>query len=280
MRLPAVVNNADATILWTVALASYLPILRSRRKRIICSVHEILPGAAGRLLAAGTYMMSHSLIVNSEATGRWVTRDFHRHSAHLAYPIAPTYDPLPRSGSDTDALQILLMGRVNGHKGHLDAVQAVHAARDSGVKAEITLLGGSFPGQEHHLTRLLAAIEHLPWARYEGEVSDTRAFIGACDVVLVPTNRPEPFGIVALEAWAAGRRVVASDKGGLLEATAMVEGITVAAGDISELSAALVRVARDPSIRAAPLATAPVSRRCTPDARKTAWQAALSDVCA
>jgi glycosyltransferase involved in cell wall biosynthesis len=97
--------------------------------------------------------------------------------------------------------------------------------------------------------------------------------------VLIPTNRPEPFGIVALEAWAAGRRVIASNQGGLLEATAMVEGITVPAGDVAGLSAAIVRAAHDPSIRSAPLAEAPASRECTLAARQAAWQSALFEAC-
>ncbi len=280
VHLPTVSHNAHVTIIWTVALASYLPTLRLRRRRVICSVHEILPGTAGRLLAAGTSALSNSLIVNSEATRSWVTRDFHSHYAHLAYPASPPYDPVPRQPSATDPLQILLMGRVNGHKGHLEAVQAIRTAREFGVQAEITLLGGSFPGQEHHLTELLAAIDDLPWARYTGEVSDTRAFIEKCDVVLIPSNRPESFGIVALEAWATGRRVIASDQGGLLEATAMVEGMTVPAGDVIRLSEAIISVARDHSFRAAPLADAPVSRLCTPAARVTAWRSALLDACA
>lgn len=276
VRLPAATQSADVTVLWTVALASYLPALRARRRRVICSVHEILSGSAGRLLAAGTATLSHSLMVNSEATRRWITRDANRHRADLAYPLAPVYKPVPRHGGESDVLRILLMGRVNGHKGHLDAVLATRAARAQGVRAEITLLGGSFPGQEHHLAELLAAIEGLPWAHYGGEVPDTRAFVERCDVVLVPTNRPEPFGVVALEAWAAGRRVIASNLGGLLEATDMVEGMTIPANSVPALCEALVRVAREPALRDAPSADAPVSRRCTVAARETAWRAALS----
>lgn len=279
VRLPSVCHDAEVTVLWTVALSSYLPALRLRGRRVLCSVHEILPGKAGRLLAAWTCALSHALMVNSEATARWLTRDLHNSDAHLAYPVAPPYDPLPAENPGGAPLQLLLMGRVNGHKGHLEAVGAVQAAREAGVLAEITLLGGSFPGQEHHLAELLAATAALPWATYGGEVTDTHAFVEKCDVVLVPTNRPEPFGIVALEAWAAGRRVIASDQGGLLEATKMVEGITVPAGDVAALSQAIIRAARDPSIRVAPAKDAPASDRCTSAAREAAWQSALAEAC-
>jgi glycosyltransferase involved in cell wall biosynthesis len=280
VQLPSICRNADVTVLWTIALSSYLPALRLRRRRVLCSVHEILPGRAGRLLAAWTCVLSQALMVNSEATAKWLTRDLQSSDAQLAYPVAPPYDPLPRRSSESAPLQLLLMGRVNGHKGHLEAVRAVEMAREAGASAEITLLGGSFPGQEHHLTQLLAAIEVLPWATYGGEVADTRAFVEKCDVVLVPTNRPEPFGIVALEAWAAGRRVIASDQGGLLEATEMVEGITVPAADVAALSQAIVRATRDPSIRVAPARNAPAGERCTSAARAGAWRSALAEACA
>ncbi len=279
VQLPSVCHNADVTVLWTVALSSYLPTLRLRRRRVLCSVHEILLGNSGRLLAAWTCTLSNALMVNSEATANWLTRDLYNSDTHLAYPVAPPYDPLGRRNPEGTPLQLLLMGRVNGHKGHLEAVRAVQMAREAGTFAEITLLGGSFPGQEHHLVELLAVIKDLPWATYGGEVTDTRIFMEKCDIVLVPTNRPEPFGIVALEAWAAGRRVIASDQGGLREASAMVEGITVPAGDITRLSEAISRAVHDPSIQAPPLADAPVSRRCTLADRTAAWRSALFDVC-
>ena len=274
-RLPTVCENADIVVLWTLALAAYLPLLRRRRRRVLCSVHEILPGSAGRLLAAAACALSHALMVNSRATAQWLTRDLRRRRPQLAYPIAPPYRPLARVADGAGVLQLLVMGRVNGHKGHIEAVRAAQLARDAGAEVELTLLGGAFAGQERHLVELLAAIEGLPWARYGGEVADPRESLRECEVVLIPTTRPEPFGLVAIEAWAAGRRVIASDQGGLAEATAMVEGVQVAAGDVTALCRAIVRVARDPAMRAAPAASAPASELCTRAARELAWQACL-----
>jgi glycosyltransferase involved in cell wall biosynthesis len=273
--LPTACDEADIVVLWTLALAAYLPLLRLRRRRVICSVHEILPGRSGRLLAAITCAFSNALIVNSRATDQWLTRDFRFQRSHLAYPIAPAYRPLAKTVSASDALRLLVIGRINGHKGHLEAVRAAQAARDAGESVEVTLLGGPFPGQEHHLTELLAAVKDLPWVHYGGEVTEPCEFFRQCDVVLIPSTRPEPFGIVALEAWAAGRRVIASDQGGLVEAATMVEGLLVSAADITDLCQAIVRAARDPGIRAAPSASAPVSRLSTVAAREHAWASSL-----
>jgi glycosyltransferase involved in cell wall biosynthesis len=275
-RLPSACEDADVVVVWTLALAAYLPLLRIRRRRVVCSVHEILPGVPGRLLAAAACVCAHALMVNSKATARWLTGDFKSRRAQLAYPIAPPYRPADRQPGAPGSLRLLLMGRVNGSKGQLEAVRATQAARAGGADIQLTLLGGSFAGQERHLAELLAAIGELSWAHYGGEVSDPEASIGACDVVLIPSTKPESFGIVALEAWAAGRRVIASDEGGLSEAAGMVQGLLVAPADVGELCRAIERVAHDPRLRAGPPADAAAGELCTRQARELAWEACLT----
>jgi glycosyltransferase involved in cell wall biosynthesis len=275
ITLPTVCKNADVVVLWTLALAAYLPLLRLRRRRVLCSVHEILPGPAGRLLAATACALSHALMVNSRATAQWLTHDLRRQRPQLAYPIAPPYSPLARVAGGAGVLRLLVMGRVNGHKGHLEAVRAAQLARDTGEEIELTLLGGAFSGQEPHLVDLLAAVDGLPWVHYGGEVSEPRELFAGCDVVLIPSTTPESFGLVAIEAWAAGRRVIASDQGGLVEATAMVGGLVIAAGDVAALCQAIIHAARDPAARSAPAANAPVGELCTLAARESAWRSSL-----
>jgi glycosyltransferase involved in cell wall biosynthesis len=275
VRYPRVCDDADATVLWTLALASYLPILRLRRHQIVCSVHEILPGLPGRVLADFTCSMSRALMVNSEATARWLTRNGRR-KAQLAYPIAPPYEPLPVCTETSRCLQLLVMGRLNGHKGHLESVQATARVRAAGVPAELTLVGSPFPGQEQHLKTLTEYIAHLPWVHYSGEVSCPLECFRNSDIVLIPSDRPESFGIVALEAWAAGRRVIATDQGGLCEATELVEGVTVPARNIAALTRAILRVARDPTLRTAAHRNAPARTECTAAKREVAWRSVLT----
>jgi glycosyltransferase involved in cell wall biosynthesis len=64
-------------------------------------------------------------------------------------------------------------------------------------------------------------------------------------VVVVPTLWPEPFGLVALEAMACGRPVVATDIGGL-SGTVGQTGLIFPPGDAAALSGLLHRLVHDP----------------------------------
>ena len=74
-------------------------------------------------------------------------------------------------------------------------------------------------------------------------------FLAGLDIYVMP-SRSESFGVVALEAAAAGLPVVASRVGGIPEAVADGEtGLLVPSDDASALAEALARLARDPRLR-------------------------------
>ena len=63
------------------------------------------------------------------------------------------------------------------------------------------------------------------------------------------STRPEPFGMVVVEAMAMGRPVVASLGGGIMDILDdEVEGLVVPRGDCSKLAEGIVRLLRDRSL--------------------------------
>lgn len=109
----------------------------------------------------------------------------------------------------------------------------------------LVVLGGPPPiGESVDVLAAVAALSDPTTVTVLGEVPDIGAEIAAADVVLMPSERPEPFGLIAIEGFARARPVVASRAGGLVEIVS--EGRTgwlFEPGDVEGLAALLVRLA-------------------------------------
>lgn len=109
-------------------------------------------------------------------------------------------------------------------------------------------------GQGSERPRLHEAVHHLGLAErvhFIGPVApdDVMTWFAAADVCVIP-SRSEPFGLVALEAMAAGTAVLAADVGGLAETIQDGQnGLLFAAGDALSLAARLRELLIDPALR-------------------------------
>ncbi|HJT63593.1 MAG TPA: glycosyltransferase [Candidatus Limnocylindria bacterium] len=102
----------------------------------------------------------------------------------------------------------------------------------------VLYLGGTVPHKGVDIARRLATTLAGPGIR-EIDPAEVPALMAAHDVVLVPSEA-EPYGVVAVEAIAAGRWVVASAVGGLVDiVTEGVNGTLVADGDFEAALAAV-----------------------------------------
>ncbi len=112
---------------------------------------------------------------------------------------------------------VLFVGRMSTQKGPDLLLEAVPGILHHRADAKFVFAGDGYMKKhlEHranelgvgHAIRLLGAM---------GPNSDLINLYKSCDVVCVP-SRNEPFGIVVLEAWAAGKPVVATRNGGPCE---------------------------------------------------------------
>ncbi|MBI1318662.1 MAG: glycosyltransferase [Candidatus Hydrogenedens sp.] len=86
----------------------------------------------------------------------------------------------------------------------------------------------------------------LPWCDHQ----TTRDRYHAADICVVPSIWDEPFGMVALEAMAAGRPVCVSDTGGLRDTVEHgVSGLRFERGNPRALADALRRLLNDAALR-------------------------------
>ena len=153
-----------------------------------------------------------------------------------------------------DRFAVGLVGRISDWKGQDVLARALAEPALSSIGAVGLVAGDPLPGAEEtarRLDRLASELALEDRLLRLGFRDDIETVLGAADVVVVPSTRPEPLGLVALEAAAAGLPVVASSHGGVAEVVRDGEtGRLVAPGDPAALAAALRALADDPGARA------------------------------
>lgn len=154
---------------------------------------------------------------------------------------------------DSDIL-VALVGRINRWKGQGMLVEAAGILWQQGVRNLRFVIVGSTPaGQEHFLYELRRSINESPARQcfvLQAFTPDVWTVWDACDIAVIPSTEPEPFGIVALEAMASAKPVVASNHGGLVEIVVDREtGLLVPPGDAQALANAIMQLAADSHLR-------------------------------
>ncbi len=118
-----------------------------------------------------------------------------------AVPVARWQDDTPN---------ILFVGRFEPRKGVLELLKAYRQIRKDGVEARLLLVGG---GPQEREARRYIATRRLGGVEFLGRVSDDEKLqlFRTAAVYCSPATGRESFGIVLLEAMAAGAPIVASD---------------------------------------------------------------------
>lgn len=154
-----------------------------------------------------------------------------------------------RLGIPKDAFLIGVVARLEPEKGHRYLLDALPTIVEAVPHAWLLLVGdGSQTDALRARTRRLP----LPARRrvvFAGLRTDVGAITGSLDVAILPSLR-EAQGLAVLEAMAARRAVVASAVGGIPETIRQgVDGLLVPPADPDALAAAVIRLARHPTLR-------------------------------
>jgi glycogen(starch) synthase len=142
---------------------------------------------------------------------------------------------------------VVYFGRLEWEKGVHDLLAALPRVRRAFPGTRLVVAG-----QGRQASALVEQARKLRVRRsvdFVGHLPDRLlvALLAAADVVVLP-SRYEPFGIVALEAAAAGAPLVASTAGGLAELVVDGEtGLSVTPGDVDGIAAAVRAVLTDPT---------------------------------
>jgi len=205
-------NRPD--IVYCTASSAYLGVLSARLAGVSSAVGHVQEfwWRTDKLVLTPLAAMARQLIAISPAVADALPA---RLRSRTTVVTNATSDPgattplAQRSGP----IRYLVASRWNGWKGHRTLLAAWDRA---GCPGELVVLGAMPPsGEAVDVAELARALTRPETVDIVGEVDDIAAYIESADVVVMPSDQPEPFGLVAIEAFAAGRPVVASDAGGL-----------------------------------------------------------------
>ncbi|MBA2569765.1 MAG: glycosyltransferase family 4 protein [Chloroflexi bacterium] len=144
---------------------------------------------------------------------------------------------------------ILYVGRFENRKGVLYLLKAYRVLRKQGFDCRLLLVGS---GPQEREARRYVATRRLQGVEFLGRVSDVdkARYFATADVYVSPATGQESFGIVLLEAMAAGTPIVCSDIHGYKGVVRRGEqALLVPPRDHLALVEAIGRLLADPELR-------------------------------
>jgi glycosyltransferase involved in cell wall biosynthesis len=168
-----------------------------------------------------------------------------------------------RIGVPVAAPMVLMPGRVSRYKGQLELVEAIPDVLRDVPDAQFVIAGGDSSelgdlvatgpsSMRAVLERRLAQLDVSDHVKFVKPTDPEMAELYAdADVVVVP-SWAEPFGLVVVEAMAAGTPVIGSDSGGIPESIVHGQtGLLVPPRDSHRLGQALTHLLGDGALRVA-----------------------------
>jgi glycosyltransferase involved in cell wall biosynthesis len=225
-------------------------------------VHEIItPKWLAHLLSILAHHFSDKIVVPSSSAARSLAQGWHDATQKVAVVHEGTnlgrFDNAQGGrirreyNIDADTFLIGLIGRIQYRKGHDVLIEAAYTMKQKGfTDFEVLFVGDIFPGYEWYLRHLkdkvrsLGMDDYVHFCGYRNDIPET---VKDVDVVVVPSTLPESFGLVALEAMAGAKPVIATNQGGITEIVEDgVTGYLIPPGDKESLAEYLMQLAADP----------------------------------
>jgi len=186
-----------------------------------------------------------------EFVGEYFPADYRVIPNGIDYPrFFRRYEPLPQLADDRPT--VLFVGRLEKRKGLKFLLRAWPMVLDRQPNARLVVVGRGRPleGYRRFARRQGWSADDVVFAGYV-PAEDLPRYYQSCDVFCAPNTGQESFGIVLLEAMAAGAPIVASAIPGFHDVVSNgLQGLLVEPRNPGALADALCRLLGNPELRA------------------------------
>ncbi|MGG9972122.1 glycosyltransferase family 4 protein [Ferruginibacter sp. SUN002] len=110
-----------------------------------------------------------------------------------------------------------IVGQIQRHKGHHILIQALSQIQKDNIDFQLLIFGTGNEAYIQELKRMIDLYQLNTKVQWMGYEENKDKIYNSISFSVVPTIRPEPFGLVAVEPAIYYKPVIASDNGGLTE---------------------------------------------------------------
>ena len=145
-----------------------------------------------------------------------------------------------------EKVRVVYAGQLIPEKGVLTLLKAHEQLRNTGMSDYELLIAGA--GAQADELRAFCQTAGLDDVQFLGHVDSVPELLGSADIVVVPSEWAEAFGLVVAEAMACGAACLVSDAGALPEVVGEA-GIVFRAGDTQDLASKLSMMISNDAVR-------------------------------
>lgn len=223
----------NTSVVFSGAIAAKLT-----KKRSIWHIREIISNPLERkIIATIVNLFSHKIICNSVATLDAITN---KEKGTVIYNVIDTDDVTDIALKKDNTITIGMAGRINRWKGQKLFIEAADQVLKEYPATKFLIAGDVFSGEEYLKEELLDYVKLIgrtEQIEFLGLLNNMNDFYGLVDIFVLPSIKPEPFGLVILEAMARKIPVIATNHGGPVEIIQNEEnGFLVSYADSEELA--------------------------------------------